>query len=78
MGRQSEGVALSIAQARTAGLAEGKTYALSLGFGGFEGKGSAGLGGTARLSDRIFLSGGLGVGLSSGVVGGGAAVSFQW
>jgi len=76
--RESEGVALSIAQSRTATLAPGKSFALSLGFGGFQNMTSAGFGAVGKLTENLYLSGGWGVGLNSGVVGGGGAVSFQW
>lgn len=76
--RQSEGVALAIAQSRTVSLAPGKTFALSMGVGGFEGKASVGVGAIGQVTQHVYLSGGLGVGLSSGVIGGGGAVSLQW
>jgi hypothetical protein len=78
MNRESEGVALSIAQSRGANLAPDKKFGLSVGFGGFDAQAGAGFNAIGMISEGVYLSGGLGIGLNTGVVGGGGAVSFQW
>ena len=75
----TEGVAMAIALGGSGSiLPENKSFAVSTNFGTFQGQNAMGFSGVGRLSDNVFLNGGLGAGLSQGTVGGRAGITFAW
>ncbi|MCJ2116544.1 hypothetical protein MKK65_08115 [Methylobacterium sp. J-001] len=60
-------------------LPEGKTYAVSGGFGTYHGSTAVGFTGIVRLSDNVFASGGVGFGTSGrSNVGGRGSLMYAW
>ena len=63
-------------------LPQGKRYALSGGFGAFDGHTGVGFGGVAELYQSaaysVYASGGLAVGTDTGEVGGRGSLSIAW
>ena len=77
--RNTEGVAMAFALSGLESvLPNEKNYALGAQWGYFGGQNAAAVGGTVRLRDDVFLSGGMGVGLGKGQVGGRAGISAAW
>lgn len=74
----SEGVAMALAMAGGASLPNSKTFALSGGWGTFEGSNALGFGAIGRVSDKVYLTGGVGMGLNNSTVGGRAGFLFAW
>jgi trimeric autotransporter adhesin len=74
----SEGVAMALAMAGGASLPNRKTLALSGGWGTFEGSNALGFGAIGRVSDKVYLTGGVGMGLNNSTVGGRAGFLFAW
>lgn len=73
---QGTAIALSLAGAV---LPEGKTYAVSANFGAFHGESAFGATGTARISDNLFASAGIGVATSGrSNVGARGGVTMAW
>ncbi len=77
-----DGVALALASSGAPGLLPGKRFALSANAGGFQGSGAFSAGATALLFDNkdyaVVLSGGVGFGFDTNVLGGHGGVSIQW
>lgn len=77
--RNTEGVAMAIALgAGGAILPEDKNHAVLVEWGNFEGSNALGVSGVQRLSDSLFLNGGLGVGCNRGTLGGRAGMTYAW
>ena len=73
---QGTAIALSLAGAV---LPEGKTYAVSANFGAFHGESAFGATGTARISDNLFASAGIGIATSGrSNVGARGGVTMAW
>ncbi len=68
-------IALAMAGAT---LPEGKRYALSANWGTFQGENGFAASGIVRVSDNVFLNGGLGIGANRGTAGGRAGLTFAW
>ena len=77
IGRANEGVALALALESPAVPADGK-FALSMGAGFWEGKSAASVAMSYRIAPNATISGGLGVGLNSGKVGGRVGFQVAW
>ena len=73
----SEGVAIALAMGGLA-LPTGKNVALSANLGFYDGKQAFATQGALRLNDTYALSGGLGIGLDSGRVGGRIGLQAAW
>ena len=77
--RNGEGVAMAIALgAGGAILPEDKDHAVLVEWGNFEGSNALGVAGVQRLSNSLFLNGGLGVGCNRGTLGGRAGMTYAW
>ena len=79
--RNSEGVAMAMALSGVSTILPVNTnYAISANWGTFSGKSAVAMGGTARLSDNVYINGGgaLGTGGRSSNAGGRAGVTFAW
>ena len=76
------GVAVALAVGAMPALQQGRQFAISGGYGNFQGNIAFGVGGTALLYDSkdysVVLNAGAGVGVEKSVVGARGAVSFQW
>ena len=59
-------------------LPDDKDFAASLNYGTFDGQNAMSFSGVGRISDNVFLNGGVGTGLNQGTVGGRAGVTFAW
>lgn len=76
--RVQEGVAMAIAM-DTPHLPYGKNVAVSAQWGTFAGQNAMAFSGIARLmDDNLFLTGGVGVGLNEGTIGGKAGLMMAW
>jgi hypothetical protein len=75
--RAYEGTAIAIALAGSA-LPADKSYAVSANYGTFRGENGFGAVGQLRLNEYVVASGGVGVGLGRGGVGGRAGLTFAW
>lgn len=73
-----QGVALAIALTGSHLPQPGETVRFSMNLGHYEGKSAFSASGAAQVSDAIYLTGGIGVGLNEGNVGGRVGVSFGW
>jgi trimeric autotransporter adhesin len=69
---------MALAMAGGASLPNSKTFALSGGWGTFEGSNALGFGAIGRVSDKVYLTGGVGMGLNNSTVGGRAGFLFAW
>jgi hypothetical protein len=58
-------------------LPDGKTYAISGNWGTFEGENALAFGAIARISNNIYVTGGVGMGLNNNTVGGRAGITFS-
>ena len=77
--RNTEGVAMAFALSGLESvLPNERNYALGAQWGYFGGQNAAAVGGTVRLKDDVFFSGGMGIGLGKGQVGGRAGISAAW
>lgn len=76
MRRSFEGTALAMAMGGAI-LPEGKTYAISAGWGTFRGENAFAASGVAKLNDNFYAQGGVGVGARGGV-GGRLGVTVAW
>jgi hypothetical protein len=77
--KNTDGVAIALASAGPQILPSGKHFAVSGGYGNFGGASAFGVNAVAALNDSgLFASGGLGVGFSTGAVGGSAHVTYAW
>ncbi|CDX52988.1 hypothetical protein MPL1032_160127 [Mesorhizobium plurifarium] len=74
--RAFEGAAMAMAMAAPA-MPSDKNYALSINWGGFEGKNAFAGTAQARVSESFMIHGGIGVG-SSGTMGGRAGLTYAW
>ena len=76
------GTAVALAAGSMPSLQPGRKFALSAGYGNFEGANAFAIGATALLYDgknyAIFANAGGGIGLERSVAGGRGAVSIQW
>jgi trimeric autotransporter adhesin len=76
------GTAVALALGGTANLQPGRRFALSGGYGNFQGTNAFGVGATGLLYDTksyaVVVNGGVGVGLDTNVVGTRGVVSLQW
>jgi hypothetical protein len=76
------GTAIALAVGSMPALQPGRKFAISAGYGNFQGNNAFGVGGTALLYDSkdysVVLNAGAGVGLERSLVGARSAVSFQW
>jgi hypothetical protein len=61
-----------------AALPSDKDFAVSINWGAFEGENAFAGTAHARLTDNLFVNGGLGVGLSGDTVGGRAGLMLAW
>ena len=77
IGRANEGVALALALESPAVPADGK-FALSMGAGFWEGRSAASIAMSYRIAPSATVSGGVGVGLNSGKVGGRVGFQVAW
>lgn len=75
--RAFEGAAMAMAMAAPS-MPTDKNYAVSINWGGFEGKNAFAGTAQARVSDHFLIHGGIGYGSSSHSVGGRAGVTFAW
>lgn len=73
----TEGVAMALAM-KTPAIPDGKTFALSGGFGAFEGRQAFAMSGGVRATEAVEIDGGFAVGLNSGSVGGRAGATIAW
>jgi hypothetical protein len=55
-----------------------KAFAFSGGWGTFEGSNALGFGAIGRVSDKVYLTGGVGMGLDNSTVGGRAGFLLAW
>lgn len=78
IGENTEGVAIAMAMAGTFLPQPGETFRLSGNWGGFEGSNALSFGGALALSEKTYLTGGFGAGLSEGTYGGRAGLSIGW
>lgn len=76
MRRSFEGTALAMAMGGAI-LPEGKTYAISAGWGTFRGENAFAASGVAKLNDNFYAQGGVGVGARGGV-GGRLGLTVAW
>lgn len=77
--RNSEGVSMAMALSGVPDiLPTGANYAVSTNWGYFENENALAIGGSARLLDNVFISGGGAVSTSSGAGGGRAGMTFAW
>lgn len=67
------GMAIPIAQ-----IAPQHNFAFAMNWGGFDGSNALGAGGAIRLNENFTFTGGVGVGLEQGVVGGRAGFNLSW
>ena len=75
----TEGIAMAMALGGgNAILPDDKSTAMTVNWGNFGNTNAMAVSGVQRLTDNIFLNGGVGVGTSTGLVGGRAGVSFAW
>ncbi|GAB5443217.1 MAG: hypothetical protein Fues2KO_35660 [Fuerstiella sp.] len=76
----SEGVAMAMALGGIPNvLPQGKNYAVSSAWGGFNGENAVSLGGSAALSDNLYFSGGAALSTGRTVSGGGrAGFTIAW
>lgn len=72
-----EGVAVSMA-IPLAHIEPQHNFAVAVNWGGFDGSNALGGGGAIRLNENFTFTGGIGVGLEQGVVGGRAGVNLSW
>jgi trimeric autotransporter adhesin len=76
------GTAVALAAGSMPSLQPGRKFALSAGYGNFEGANAFALGATALLYDgksyAVIANAGGGIGLERNVAGGRGAVSIQW
>lgn len=76
------GTAIALAAASMPALQPGRKFALSAGYGNFQGSNAFGLGATALVYDSksyaVVVNAGAGIGLERNVAGGRGAVSVQW
>ena len=73
----TEGVAMALAL-KSPTIPDGKTFALSGGFGAFEGRQAFAMSGGIQATDAVEIDGGFAVGLQSGSVGGRAGATIAW
>ena len=74
----TEGVALALAVSGGVSFPNTKAFAVSGGWGTFEGSHALGFGAIGRVSDKVYLTGGVGMGLENSTVGGRAGFLFAW
>lgn len=72
-----EGVAMALAMGG-GGLASDENYALNFNYGNFDGASAAAMFGSARVSDRWSLNGGIGYGFGNQSVGGRVGLRVGW
>ena len=72
------GVAMALAMAGGLVLPQGKDFAISGNLGTFGGRNALAFGAIGRVSNNVYLTGGVGAGLNSGTVGGQGGVIFAW
>lgn len=73
----NEGVAMALAM-KSPAVADDKTFALSGGWGTFEGENAFAMSGAVRASQNVQLDAGLAVGAGNGSVGGRAGATISW
>jgi hypothetical protein len=79
VGRNTEGVAMAMALSGIPTVLPTNTnYAISANWGGFAGENAIAIGGSARLTDNLFLNGGGAIGANQGNGGGQAGMTFAW
>lgn len=72
-----DGISIGMAL-QTPILPAGKDFGISGGWGGFDGGNAVAMGGIYRVKDDFYLTGGLGVGTETGVIGGRAGFMYAW
>ena len=74
----SEGIAMALALAGGLSLPGDARFAISGNWGTFEGQNAFAFGAVARVSENMFVNGGLGIGVERGTVGGRLGLTIAW
>lgn len=69
---------MAMAMAGAVALPDGKNYAISGNWGTFEGANAVSFGAIGKVTDNLFVTGGVGAGLEEGTTGGRAGAMWAW
>ena len=69
---------MAFAMAGQQPISPDKNTSVSVNWGNFEGENAFAFGAAARVADDVYLSAGLGLGVSTGAVGGRVGLSWSW